>query len=64
MQTAITRSEMILRSADYSFKQKTVPGDNISVRSILEAVEDDTEEAVTMLETIQQDKVEEEDEFV
>jgi hypothetical protein len=64
VQTAITRSEMILRSADYSFKQKTVPGDNISVRSILEAVEDDTEEAVTMLETIQQDKVEEEDEFV
>ena len=43
---------MILRSADYSFKQKTVPGDNTAVRSILDAVEDDTEEAAIDIENI------------
>ena len=49
---------MTLRSADYSFKQKTVPGDNTAVRSILDAVEDDTEEAAIDMENIRNDPIE------
>jgi hypothetical protein len=58
VQTAISRSEMTLRSSDYSFKQKTVPGDNTAVRSILDAVEDDTEEAAIDMENIRNDPIE------
>ena len=42
----------MLRSAQYSFKEKIVPGENQAIRSILDAVEDDTEEAQSTLETL------------
>eukprot|EP00944_MAST-04C_sp_MAST-4C-sp1_P011646 g11646.t1 len=52
VQDALTRSETLLRSAEYSFKEKIVPGDNQAIRSILDAVEDDTEEAHSSLSAL------------
>ena len=52
VQDALTRSEGVLRSEKYSFKERVVPGENQAIRSILDAVEDDTEEAQSTLETL------------
>jgi hypothetical protein len=64
VQGALTRSEVLLRSSQYSFKEKIVPGENQAIRSILDAVEDDTEEAQSMLENLNYKNDGEEDEYV
>ncbi len=64
VQGALTRSEVLLRSAQYSFKEKIIPGENQAIRSILDAVEDDTEEAQSMLENLNYKNDEEGNEYV